>query len=190
MRFLETFTDIELIDHFRHGDEKAFRILYKRYQQKIFETIVFYVKDRTLAEDLSQEVYIKIISSIQANRYCDEGKFLPWALRIVHNHCMDHLRKRNRIAYVSDFTNTMLVNTATTSPETALMQEQAAAYLHLLVDKLSDEQKKVVRYRHFEELSFKEISKLTNSSVNTTLGRMRYAMMHLRAMVQNHPAHS
>lgn len=115
---------------------------------------------------------------------------MPWALRVVHNHCMDHLRKKSRIAYVPDFTRTMLSHAATVSPETMVIREQAAAQLHRLVDKLSSEQKTVVRYRHFEERSFKEISNLTNSSVNTSLGRMRYALMHLRAMAQNHPAFS
>ena len=188
MKSLEALTDTELIQRFQKGQEKAFAILYNRYQEKILHTIVYYVKDRTLAEDLSQEAYIKIIRSIQDNRYCDEGKFLPWALRIVHNHCMDHLRKPNRTAYVSDYTNAMLANAVTSSVETDFVKAQTASFLHALVNHLSMEQKTVVRYRHFEELSFKEIAERTNTSVNTSLGRMRYALMHLRILSQKHPA--
>ena len=188
MKSLERLTDTELIHQFQKGQENAFAILYNRYQEKILHTIVYYVKDRTLAEDLSQEAYIKIITAIQANRYCDEGKFLPWALRIVHNHCMDYLRSRSRTAYVSDYTIAMMANGVTSSVETDFEKAQTAAFLHTLVDKLSEEQKAVIRYRHFEELSFKEIAERTNTSVNTSLGRMRYALMHLRTMSRNHPA--
>src|SRR5438067_7869796 len=148
MKFLETLTDIELINRFQQGDDCAFRVLYQRYQQKIFNTIVYFVKDRILAEDLSQEAYIKIIASIKANRYCEEGKFLPWALRIVHNHCMDHLRKKNRTSFVSGFSDPVLANVTTASPETKMIKKQAAAHLHTLVNQLSAEQKQVVYYRH------------------------------------------
>lgn len=188
MRRLENLTDTELIIEFRKGHNLAFSILYKRYQRKVFETVVYYIKDRTEAEDLSQEVYIKVITSIQANRYCEEGKFLPWVLRIAHNHCMDHLRKRTHVSYVAHFSSAQLSTVATASPEYKLINKQTAAQLRTLVDKLSAEQKQVVCYRHFEELSFKEISERTNSSVNTALGRMRYGLMHLRLMVQNQPS--
>lgn len=141
---------------------------------------MYHVKDRTLAEDLAQEVYIRIISSIQKNQYCEEGKFLPWALRIAFNSCMDHLRKKNRTSYVPDFSETILGEFSVASPEAKLVQKQAAEQLHTMLDELSAEQKRVVHYRHFEDLSFKEIALRTNTSVNTSLGRMWYALMHLR----------
>lgn len=117
--------------------------------------------------------------------YSEEGKFLPWALRITSNHCMDHLRRKNNTSYVPDFGNSVLASIVVPSAEAKLLDEQAATELYNLLDKLPVEQKKVVCYRHFEQLSFKEISKLTNASLNTTLGRMRYALIHLRTMTQN-----
>lgn len=187
MRRLENLTDDELIAQFRKCQNQAFDILYRRYQQKIFDTVVYYIKNRTEAEDLTQEVSIKIITSIQTDRYCEEGKFLPWALRIAHNHCMDHLRRRNYVLYVAEFSSAQLSSVAIASPEYKLIGKQTAAQLRSLVNKLPAEQKQVVYYRHFEDLSFKEISERTNSSVNTALGRMRYGLMHLRLMTKNRP---
>ena len=188
MKLLKQLTDTELISRFQQGNQQAFHELYHRYQQKIFGIVLYYIKDRVIAEDLCQEAYIKIIMSIKSNKYCEEGKFLPWALRIVHNHCMDYLRKNKTVSYVTDFSDQSLVHLTSSSPETKMVKQQAAVHLHQLLNKLSYEQRKVVYYRHFEELSFKEISKLTGSSINTTLGRMRYAMMHLRNLSKSHPA--
>jgi RNA polymerase sigma factor (sigma-70 family) len=186
MKLPENFSDIELIDRFQQGNEKAFQVLYQRHQRDIFATIVYYVKNRTLAEDLSQEVYIKIIAAIKAKRYCEDGKFLPWALRIAYNHCMDQLRKKNRTFYTPDLYDSMLGTIAEPSPEIKMVREETATVVRNLVNQLSPEQKKVVRYRYFEELSFKEIARLTNTNVNTSLGRMRYSLMHLRTMAQGH----
>lgn len=187
MKQLLTHSDIELINCFQLGNERAFQVLYHRYQQKIFGTIMYYIKDPILAEDLSQEVYIKIITFIKSNRYNEEGRFLSWALQIAYSHCMDHLRKKKRTSYVPDFFNTVLINVAVPSPEVKMMQDQVNSFLPTLVDQLSPEQKKVVYYRYYEEFSFKQIAELTNTSVNTSLGRMRYALMHLRNMTRNHP---
>lgn len=188
MRFFESLTDDELIERFQEADDSAFRALYKRHQPKIFQTVAYYIKDRTLAEDLSQEAFIKIVTSLRQGRYCEKGKFLQWALRLVHNHCLDYLRRKNNTAYVPDFTDTVLTHLAVPSAEMTLINQQTAAQLNALVAKLSPEQKIVLHYRHVEELSFKEIAHLTNTSVNTALGRMRYAIGHLRTMTQNHPS--
>ena len=176
---------MELVRLFSNGEERAFPVLYKRYQQNIYKVVVYYIKDRTLAEDMTQDVFIKIIHSIKEKRYCEDGKFLTWSLRIAYNHCMDHLRKPKRVSYVTDFSSTVLACTATPSPETQLVIEQTATQLYRFIEKLPEEQKKVLCYRHFEELSFKEIAERTNTSVNTSLGRMRYALMHLRNMTKN-----
>lgn len=174
-------SDTALVHLFRQGDEKAFSVLYNRYQKKIESTIVYYVRDRQVSEDLLQEAYIKIITSIKADRYTEEGKFLPWALRIVHNHCMDYLRKQNRTPYISALSGEGREVVFPVS-ETKMMREQTAAYLHALMNKLSPEQKEVVHYKYFDDLSFKEIAALTNTGINTSLGRMRYALSHLKAM--------
>lgn len=187
MKLLHACTDNELIRQFQQGYEKAFHVLYERHRQEIFATTVFYIKNYTLAEDLSQEIYIKIITAIRENKYCDEGKFIPWALRIVYNHCMDHLRKKNRFHYVPDFDDKAMTNVSTMTTEAKIMKQETMTQLEKLIDKLPPDQKTVVRCRHFEEMSFKEIAQMTNTSVNTTLGRMRYALVHLRNLSSHYP---
>ena len=187
MSHLNSLSDTELVYLFAGGNEQAFHHLYKRHQQNIYKVVVHYLKDRVVAEDVTQEVFIKIIHCIKERRYCEEGKFIAWALRIAHNHCMDHLRKPKRTSYVMVFSDTASAPMATSSPEAKMVDSQTATQLNQLIEKLPEEQKTVLRYRHFEELSFKEIAKRTNTSVNNSLGRMRYALMHLRTMTQNHP---
>lgn len=182
MKELHLLSDTGLIHCFLKGNEKAFDVLFQRYRESIFKLLVHYVKDRDLAEDMTQEVFIKIFLSVKSSRYGEEGRFRNWALRIAHNHCMDHLRKPLR--HVSDLSAPGVARGTEPSPEMRLIQTQTAARLHTLINKLPPEQKQVLYYRHFEDLSFKEIAALMNTSINTSLGRMRYALMHLGRMAK------
>ncbi len=180
-------TDNELVQLFQHGDNNALETLVDRYKDRIYSSILFLVKDKFLAEDLFQDVFIKIIDTLRANRYNDEGKFLPWAMRIGHNLCVDHFRKVKRKPGIltSDYSDIFeTINVTEDAPDTFLIKDQSRESVRQLVDMLPDEQREVLVLRHFADLSFKEIAVLTNCSINTALGRMRYGLMNIRKMVE------
>ncbi|MDQ6608297.1 MAG: sigma-70 family RNA polymerase sigma factor [Bacteroidota bacterium] len=185
MKNLIALTDVELIRLFLSGDEKGFDVLFLRYKTDLTKVILYYCKDKFIAEDLVQDTFFKILSSLKNNRYHEEGKFLPWALRIAHNICMDHLRKNANTPPTTELFQGTVLYESTHSAETKMVQDQLRNKIHLLIDRLPDEQKEVVYGRHFEELSFKEISSRMNTSVNTSLGRMRYGLTHLRKLIVN-----
>ena len=152
----------------------------------MFSSILYIVKDKYLAEDLFQDVFIKVIDTIRNNRYTEEGKFLPWALRIAHNLCVDHFRKVKRspaIKTSDDRDIFEVLNMSDESPETKMMQGQSHDRVRRLVDMLPDEQREVIVLRHYADLSFKEIAEMTNCSINTALGRMRYGLINMRKMM-------
>jgi len=188
MKNLSQNTDNELVKAFNEGNNRALEILIDRYKDKLFSTILFLVKDKYLAEDLFQDTFIKIIDTIRNNRYTEEGKFLPWAMRIAHNLCVDHFRKAKRKPAVitSDDVNFFEVysfNEETTDKK--LIQDQTNVWVRKVLNRLPEEQREVVVLRHFGDLSFKEISEITNSSLNTCLGRMRYGLINIRRLVSD-----
>ncbi|MEY3576507.1 MAG: hypothetical protein RL394_89, partial [Bacteroidota bacterium] len=172
-----------------NGDSNALEELIKKHKDRIFTSIVILVKDRSLAEDIFQEVFIKIIDTLRSGSYTDEGKFLPWALRIAHNLCVDHFRKvkRTPIVHSNDehdiFEN---LNLSEEGAEGLIMRSQSHERVRQMLDMLPQDQREVIVLRHFANLSFKEIADKTNCSINTALGRMRYGLINLRKLMVEH----
>lgn len=180
-------TDQALIDLYLQGDESAFSELLKRHQQKIYTSIYLFVKDRELAEDLFQDVFIKIIDTLRKGSYNHEGKFGQWAIRIAYNMCVDQFRRNKRRTKVSggdDFDIFDVLELPDENREDQMIRSETHTRIRSLVDQLPDEQREVVVLRHYADMSFKEISLLTRVSINTALGRMRYALINIRKMME------
>ncbi|MCB0838009.1 MAG: sigma-70 family RNA polymerase sigma factor [Bacteroidetes bacterium] len=179
--------DKDLIKGFIAGNDHYFDVLIQRYKAKVFTTIYLIVKDRCIAEDLFQDVMIKVVRMIRAGKYNEEGKFLPWVVRIARNLAIDHFRKvqRNPIQRENedyDIFNT--VQQAEGSSEEKIIREENARYIRGLIQKLPDKQREVLIMRSYADLSFKEIAAITDVSINTALGRMRYALLNLKKLAQ------
>ena len=186
MKSLRLLTDHELIHHFRDGDLHALEALILRHKDKLYTSILFLVKDKYLAEDIFQDVLIKVIDTIRGGRYTEEGKFLPWAMRIAHNLCVDHFRKVKRTPAIktSDDRDIFeVINFTEEGADTKMMKRQSHDRVRQMLDLLPEDQKEVIILRHYADLSFKEIASLTNCSINTALGRMRYGLINLRKMM-------
>src|SRR6478736_1120804 len=186
MNSLRTKTDHELIHSFRDGDLLALEALVIRHKDKLYTSILFLVKDKYLAEDIFQDVLIKIIDTIRGGRYTEEGKFLPWAMRIAHNLCVDHFRKVKRTPTIKtgeDRDIFEVLNFSEEGVDKRMMQKQSHDRVRQMLDLLPEDQREVIILRHYAELSFKEIAALTNCSINTALGRMRYGLINLRKMM-------
>ncbi len=183
---LRTKTDHELIQNFQDGDLNALEILVLRHKDKMYTSILFLVKDKYLAEDIFQDVLIKIIDTIRGGRYTEEGKFLPWAMRIAHNLCVDHFRKVKRTPTIktSDDRDIFeVINFTEEGADEKMMKRQSHEKVRQMLDLLPEDQREVIILRHYADLSFKEIASLTNCSINTALGRMRYGLINLRKMM-------
>ena len=179
-------TDHELIQNFQDGDLNALETLVLRHKDKMFTSILFLVKDKYLAEDIFQDVLIKIIDTIRGGRYTEEGKFLPWAMRIAHNLCVDHFRKVKRTPSIktSDDRDIFeVINFTEEGADEKMMKRQSHERVRQMLDLLPEDQREVIILRHYADLSFKEIASLTNCSINTALGRMRYGLINLRKMM-------
>jgi RNA polymerase sigma-70 factor (ECF subfamily) len=185
MKTLEQVADLDLIRSFQAGDTEAFDVLVTRYKDRI-SSILFFVKDTYLAEDLFQDVFIKIIDTLKNKRYTEEGKFLPWALRIAHNLCVDYFRKVKRTPAIktSDDQDIFeVINVSQEAPDQKLMRGESHDKVRRMLDLLPEEQREIIVLRHYANLSFKEIAEITNCSINTALGRMRYGLINLRKMM-------
>ncbi|MBP6054754.1 RNA polymerase sigma factor [Aquirufa regiilacus] len=179
-------SDAALLSAYIQGDDKAFETLVKRSKSKVYTTIYLIVKDRYIAEDLMQEAYIKAIDVIKSGRYNEEGKFLPWILRISHNMAIDHFRKEKRYPTIVLEDGSKVFNSfdfAEDSVEEQQMKADQVENIREMIKKLPDEQREVLVMRHYEDLSFQEIADQTGVSINTALGRMRYALINLRKML-------
>ncbi|MEO8569230.1 MAG: sigma-70 family RNA polymerase sigma factor [Ginsengibacter sp.] len=186
MKTLNTLSDQKLIHLYLEGDSETLSILVNRYKDKIYTSIYLLVKDKYLAEDIFQDTFIKVIDTIKGGRYTDEGKFLPWVMRIAHNLCVDHFRKIKRspsIKTSDDRDIFEVINFAEAGAEEKMIQTQSHDRVRKLLDLLPEDQREVIVMRHYADLSFKEIAKLTDCSINTALGRMRYGLINLRKMV-------
>ena len=186
MKTLEQVADLDLIRSFQAGDTEAFDVLVTRYKDRIYSSILFFVKDTYLAEDLFQDVFIKIIDTLKNKRYTEEGKFLPWALRIAHNLCVDYFRKVKRTPAIktSDDQDIFeVINVSQEAPDQKLMRGESHDKVRRMLDLLPQEQREIIVLRHYANLSFKEIAEITNCSINTALGRMRYGLINLRKMM-------
>jgi RNA polymerase sigma factor (sigma-70 family) len=181
-------SDAELIHAFMQGHEQVLEILIYRHKDRIYTTIFMLVKDKYIAEDIFQETFLKIIKTIRDQRYSEQGKFLPWAIRVAHNLCMDHFRRvRQHVPVTMEDGRDILqlLPFAAESPTEGLERRQVHEGVRQLIELLPEEQREVVVLRIFADLSFKEISDLTSVSINTALGRMRYALINLRKMIND-----
>jgi len=175
--------DSVLITLYRNGNEAAFNLLVDRYHSKVFTTIFLIVKDQDVAEDLLQDVFVKVLHTLNSDKYNEEGKFQPWVMRIAHNLAIDHFRKAKRYPTIllEDGSNVFnSLSFAEDSSEEQRIKEETLAYVRNLIDELPEAQKEVVIMRHYLDMSFQEIAEQTGVSINTALGRMRYALNHIR----------
>jgi RNA polymerase sigma factor (sigma-70 family) len=178
--------DCELISRYIKGDEKAFEGLVLKHKSKVYTTIYLIVKDSDTAEDLLQDTFIKAVEVLRSGRYNEEGKFLPWILRIAHNMAIDHFRRDKRYPNTEfdDAANTFnSFKYAEDSVETQTIKKETYEHLRGLIKRLPEQQREVLVMRHYEDMSFQEIAEATGVSINTALGRMRYALINLRKLM-------
>lgn len=181
-------SDYELIQRFIKGEQSCFDQLIKRHKNKVFAYISLYIRDQALAEDLFQDTFMKVIHSVRAGKYQDNGKFISWVMRIAHNLIIDHFRRikqMNTISnddYESDLFNSKKF--AEANVEDDMIRRQIQKDVRKMITMLPDDQREVVVLRHYAGLSFKEIAEITDVSINTALGRMRYALINMRKLME------
>ncbi|MDP4292513.1 MAG: sigma-70 family RNA polymerase sigma factor [Bacteroidota bacterium] len=183
-------SDQVLINRYLSGDHYSLEELIDRHKSRVYAYILMVVKDRYLADDIFQETFIKVINTLRSGLYKEEGKFIQWVMRIAHNLVIDYFRKLNRIPFVDtqsdehdDIFDTLHLTEA--SAEDKMINEQIYDDIRHLINLLPPEQKEVLLMRHYSDMSFKDIAELTDVSINTALGRMRYALINLRKMIKD-----
>ena len=180
-------SDKELIERYQDGDVHSFELLIGRYQKQVYSYILTLVKDKQLADDVFQDTFVKVIQTVKSKAYKDDGRFVQFTMRIAHNLVIDHFRKENRIPTVEssseDYNYIDNVPITDASVEQGMIVDQVHSDLHRMIAFLPDEQREVLRMRIFDDMSFKDIADVTNVSINTALGRMRYALINLRKMM-------
>ncbi|NQU80869.1 MAG: sigma-70 family RNA polymerase sigma factor [Bacteroidetes bacterium] len=185
---IHNLSDYELIKRFMNGSQPSIEELITRYKTKVYTYILLMVKNQQLAEDLFQETFIKVIQSLKMHKYKDNGKFVSWIIRIAHNLVIDHFRKEkqmntcNNEDYEADLFNSSKFSAK--NIEQLIVHDQIIKDVRKLIDELPDDQREVVMLRHYGQLSFKEIAEQTDVSINTALGRMRYALINMRKMIE------
>ena len=181
-------SDQALLDQYQQGNREAVSQLLERHTRRVRDYVRMLVKDNDVADDLTQEVLIKVVKVLDEGRYTDKGRFLPWVLRIAHNRVLDYFRASKQVKTVSEssagFDILGSTNFAEPSIEDNIISEQCAEEIRALIDELPEEQREVVRMRYYEGLSFKEIAEQTGVGINTALGRMRYALMNMRQIIK------
>ena len=189
MKCFNNLTDQQLIHLYMEGDADALATIVMRYKDKIYTSIYLLVKDKYLTEDIFQDVFIRIIDTLKGGRYTDEGKFLPWAMRIAHNMCVDHFRKVKRsptIKTSDDRDIFEVLNFSEPGADHKMMNGQSHERIRKMVDMLPEDQREIIIMRHYADLTFKEIALLKDISINTALGRMRYGLINLRKSILKH----
>jgi RNA polymerase sigma-70 factor (ECF subfamily) len=179
--------DSLLVKNYVAGDESALATLIQRHQSKIFGFIYSKVADRDVSDDIFQDTFIKVIKTLKSNSYNEEGKFLPWVMRIAHNLVIDHFRKNKKMPMfreTEEFSIFSIMTDNQPSIENQIITTQVETDLKRLIEELPDDQKEVLVMRMYQDLSFKEIAELTGVSINTALGRMRYALLNLRKVIE------
>ena len=187
MKALAKKTDHELIHLFQDGNLSALEALVLRHKDKLYTSILVLVKDKYLAEDIFQELFIKIIETLKAGKYKEENKFVVWAMRIGHNLCVDHFRKvkgKPTIKTIEGKDIFEVLRFNDSNAEENIIKTQSHERIMKLVSQLPEEQREIIILRHFADLKFREISSMLDCSVNTALGRMRYALLNLRKMIE------
>ena len=179
-------TDAVLISAFIKGDDGALKLLIERHRGRVFNFIYSKVSNRDISEDIFQDTFLKVIRTVKSKRYNEEGKFVPWVMRIAHNLVIDHFRKQNRIPVQrnsGEMDVFSLISDSTLNIENKIIKDQVELDVVKLLDVLPEDQREVLEMRLFKDMSFKEISEQTGVSINTALGRMRYALINLRKAV-------
>jgi len=179
--------DAVLVKNYISGDESALASLIERHQSKIYGFIYSKVNDRDLSDDIFQDTFIKVIKTLKTKSYNEEGKFLPWVMRIAHNLVVDHFRKAKKMPFQRETEEYSIFNYMSDNAptiESQMITEQVEVDLTRLLNELPDDQKEVLMMRMYQDLSFKEIAELTGVSINTALGRMRYALLNLRKIIE------
>ena len=186
---LSNLSDQELVKNYINGDNSSFEVLLNRHKNRVFAFIMSKIKNKDLSEDIFQDTYVKVINSLQKGKYNEEGKFLPWVMRIAHNLVIDHFRKQKKMQMIrsnNDFDIFDVLKDSKINADEKLIKDQIFSDLNSLIDKLPSDQKEVLKMRYYEELSFKKIAEYFDISINTALGRMRYALINLRALSKKH----
>ena len=185
----KTILDSVLVNNYINGNEKSLEILIIRHKQRIFSFILSKVSDREVAEDIFQDTFIKVINTLKRGAYNEEGKFLPWIMRIAHNLIIDHFRRNKRLPKFNntdDFDIFDVLSDEMLSVENQIIKEQILEDVKKMVEELPEDQKEVLLMRMYKDMSFKEIAENTDVSINTALGRMRYALINLRKLIEKH----
>tara|TARA_B100001250_G_scaffold86432_1_gene71501 strand:- start:45 stop:632 length:588 start_codon:yes stop_codon:yes gene_type:complete len=180
-------SDQELVKRYLTGDNTSFEILLTRHKSRVFSFIMSKIKNRDVTEDIFQDTFIKVINSLQKGKYNEEGKFLPWMMRIAHNLVIDHFRKESKMKNIrptDEFNIFDLINDGNRGQDEEMIRKRVHADLNMLIQELPEEQMAVLKMRYFEDMSFKKISEITGVSINTALGRMRYALINLRNLAE------
>ncbi len=185
--------DRDLITEYLKGNEKAFEVLLMRHKDKIFRFIHMKLRDRVLAEDVFQETFVKIINTLKLGSYNEEGKFLPWAMRIAHNLVIDHFRKASKVRMISESSSTRedfnifdVLSLTDKNIEQKITYDELEKQMVDLIEFLPPTQKEILKMRIFQDMSFKDIAESEDISINTALGRMRYALINLRKLIDKH----
>ena len=182
-------SDSILVNDYINGKEASLSILINRHQQRLFSFIYSKIKDKDLTEDIFQDTFIKVIRTLKKGKYNEEGKFLPWVMRIAHNLVIDYFRKNNRMPSfknTDEFDIFSVLHDGTLNAEKQMIQAQIYEDVRELINELPEEQKEVLIMRMYKDMSFKEISENTGVSINTALGRMRYALINMRKLIEKH----
>ena len=180
-------SDAQLVNDYINGQENALSILINRHQRRLHGFIFSKIQDRDATEDVFQDTFIKVIRTLKYGNYNEQGKFLPWVMRIAHNLIIDFFRKNNRMPKFNnrgDFDIFDLLSDGTASIESEIVSGQIASHLRVMLEELPEDQKAVITMRMYQDMSFKEISEHTGVSINTALGRMRYGLINLRKMIE------
>ena len=186
---IQNLPDEKLVKHYLTGNTHALEKLINKHRDRIYLYIISKVKIQSLAEDIFQDTFLKVIKSLKKGKYNEQGKFLPWVMRIAHNLVIDHFRKSKRISIIqnlkkdSDFDVLNLISDESKNFEKNILKKEQFKELNYIIDKLPEDQKEVLIMRYYEDLSFKEIADKSNVSINTSLGRMRYALINLRKIM-------
>jgi RNA polymerase sigma factor (sigma-70 family) len=185
---VHTKTDNELVKQFVGGDASSIEVLINRHKDRVFSYILISTRNKELAEDIFQDTFIKVIKSLLQGKYKDNGKFVSWVVRIAHNLIIDHYRKSSQVSFTSnddyDFDLLNSKDLIEQNIEEEMVNEQVLKEIKLLIEELPDDQREVIMLRHYGGLSFKEIAEQTNVSINTALGRMRYAVINMRKLIK------
>jgi RNA polymerase sigma-70 factor (ECF subfamily) len=190
---IENIDDRDLVNAYINGEEKAFEALLMRHKDKIYRFIYMKVKDSALAQDIFQDTFIKVVNTLKAGNYNEEGKFLPWAMRIAHNLVIDFFRKSNKVKMISesssqreDFNIFHTLRLEDENVQDEITRVELESQMVELLEHLPDSQREILKMRIFKEMSFKDIAELEDISINTALGRMRYALINLRKLIEKH----